>query len=115
MRISIFAIAISFAVMSSVTASAYVEYIVGTMTISGCDYTDPSGADCIIKIEKHGPAPEGEEITDGVVAIDNSSATQVSGVIYVALPDNPYQWSNCNMTILSVFYTTDGSTCPIPQ
>jgi len=109
----ILALALVVSCFTVLPTSAYIEYLEGTMTLPGCDYFQPA-KDCKIKIEKHGPPAPGQEIQNGVVAIDPSTTTSLGGSLFIALPQNSEQWSNVNMTILSVYFTNDGTACPTP-
>ena len=102
-------------VAGGLTSNAYVEYWTGKMTYPGCDYTS-TVKNCVIKVDIVGPPRQHGEMTGTNVDIDTSTETHVSGVVWVALPDDPYQWWAADSVIISnVWWTSDGSPCPIPK
>lgn len=93
-------------------ASSYTTYLIGRKTLPGCDFG--KGNTCAVKVDMPGPPEEGAEIV-GVVDIDYSTAVSLGNNVHVALPRNPNQFAESSgIVIRSIWYTTDGTPCPIP-
>jgi hypothetical protein len=109
-------IAIAFVFTSSIGvhfSSAYPAYLIGRKTLPGCDWDQ--GNTCVVKVDLPGPPEQGAEFV-GEVSIDYSTATQLGDSFYIASPSNANQYySAYGMTIVSIWYKTDGTPCPIPQ
>jgi|GEM_PF-2085303 len=114
MRLSILMLFVT--ILCTLPSYSYPAYILGKQTYPGCD-TRNGGNSCVIKIELPGPPAPMLPAPSVVVNIDQNTITHVSGVIYVAAPADPNQlaeWSS-GAVILSVWYTSDDSPCPIPD
>lgn len=111
--ITIVAVTIVLLCTSIAPVFSYTAYVLGRKTLPGCSPNE--GVTCVLELDLPGP-PENPGIFSGEALIDYNTATQVSGVLYVAEPVNPYQFvSEFGFTINAIWYTSDGSPCPIPN
>jgi hypothetical protein len=107
----IVAAAILVATFSTTVASSYPAFFIGRKTLAGCDWD--KGNTCCIKVDLPGP-PEMPEFR-GVVEIDYSTAISLGPSLQVALPLDPLQFNEeYGVVVQSIWYTTDGSPCPMP-
>ncbi len=94
------------------SASAYVYYLIGKRSLPGCDFD--AANTCVVKVEA--PGPEEPVNIVGEANIDYSTSTQVGSVLFMALPTDAQQFrSTYGFTMVTIWYTTDGSPCPIPN
>ncbi len=101
-------------VATGTTAFSYIAYVTGRKTLPGCNFGE--GVSCVGKFDLPGPPETPGEVLSGTALIDTASSVQVSGTLYVAPPVDPYQFVGQNGGVLqAIWYTTDGSPCPIPN
>ena len=112
-HLRLFASVATVLLFACVHASSYTTYLIGRKTLPGCDFG--KGNTCAVKVDMPGPPEEGAEFV-GVVDIDYSTASTVSSNVRVALPRDPLQFQQAyGIVVKAVWYTTDGSPCPIPS
>jgi len=110
-RFLIIAAAAATFIFATAIASSYPAYFIGRKTLAGCDWD--KGNTCCIKVDLPGP-PEMPEFR-GVVEIDYSTAISLGPSLQVALPRDPLQFNEeYGVVVQAVWYTTDGSPCPVP-
>lgn len=110
--VNIFMLALLLA-FSAESASAYVAYLIGRKTLPGCAFNE--GNTCVVKIELPGPPEEGAEIV-GEAHINYNTTMQIRSVLFVSQPANPSQFViSLGFTMVSIWHTSDGSPCPIPN
>lgn len=114
-RFFMIAAALAAFIFATETASSYPAFFVGRKTLAGCDWD--KGNTCCIKVDLPGP-PEIPEVPElqGVVEIDYSTAVPLGPNLRVALPRDPLIFNeDFGVVVHAVWYTTDGSPCPIPS
>jgi len=100
-------------ILSVAESNSYTAYKLGKWTYPGCD-ARYGGNTCVVTIQLPGPPEQGAPPV--LVNVDTSTITQVNGVVKVALPTDPYQLNWWNSAVITgVWFTTDGSPCPIPN